>query len=213
MKLTLTQFVSLDGVSQGPGSPDEDTSGGFTRGGWFVPHMDQDFIAQASSWLDLADALLLGQRTYTAFARDWPLITDPQDPFTARMNSLPKYVASNTLTEGSWNPTTVLCGDISTQLRELKAARGGEIQIHGSSTLAQSLFALTNMPVYPRTRSRPDIGSPGLPGRGSAYRIQVFEMSEAGNRRLKDRPPVNPIRSCSWIGLREQCRRTWIGGQ
>lgn len=142
MKLTVTQFVSLDGVSQGPGSPDEDTSGGFTRGGWFVPHMDQDFIDQASRWLELADALLLGQRTYTAFARDWPLITDPQDPFTSRMNSLPKYVASNTLTEGSWNPTTVLSGDISTQLRDLKATPGGEIQIHGSSILAQSLFAV-----------------------------------------------------------------------
>lgn len=141
MKLTLMQFVSLDGVSQGPGSPDEDTSGGFTRCGWFVPHMDQDFIAQASRWLDLADALLLGQRTYTAFARDWPLITDPLDPFTTRMNSLPKYLASNTLTAGSWDPTTVLSVDINTELRELKAARGGEIQIHGSSTLAQSLFA------------------------------------------------------------------------
>lgn len=141
MKLSLTQFVSLDGVSQGPGSPDEDTSGGFTRGGWFVPHMDQDFIDQASTWLELADALLLGQRTYTAFARDWPLITDPNDPFTARMNSLPKYVASNTLTRGSWNPTTVLSGDIGAQVRELKSTPGGEIQIHGSSTLAQSLFA------------------------------------------------------------------------
>lgn len=141
MKISLTQFVSLDGVSQGPGSPDEDTSGGFTRGGWFVPHMDQDFIDQASTWLELADALLLGQRTYTAFARDWPLITDPNDPFTARMNSLPKYVASNTLTRGSWNPTTVLSGDIGAQVRELKSTPGGEIQIHGSSTLAQSLFA------------------------------------------------------------------------
>ncbi|WP_104110377.1 MULTISPECIES: dihydrofolate reductase family protein [unclassified Arthrobacter] len=141
MKLSLTQFVSLDGVSQGPGSPDEDTSGGFTRGGWFVPHMDQDFIDQASTWLELADALLLGQRTYTAFARDWPLITDPNDPFTTRMNSLPKYVASNTLTRGSWNPTTVLSGDIGAQVRELKSTPGGEIQIHGSSTLAQSLFA------------------------------------------------------------------------
>lgn len=141
MKISLTQFVSLDGVSQGPGSPDEDTSGGFTRGGWFVPHMDQDFIDQASTWLELADALLLGQRTYTAFARDWPLITDPNDPFTARMNSLPKYVTSNTLTRGSWNPTTVLSGDIGAQVRELKSTPGGEIQIHGSSTLAQSLFA------------------------------------------------------------------------
>lgn len=141
MKLTLTEFVSLDGVSQGPGSPEEDTSGGFTAGGWFVPHMDQDFIDQAAQWLREADALLLGRRTYDAFARDWPQITDPNDPFTALMNGLPKYVASNTLSEGSWSPTTVLSGDIGAQLRELKSRPGREIQIHGSTTLAQSLFA------------------------------------------------------------------------
>lgn len=141
MKLTLTEFVSLDGVSQGPGSPDEDTSGGFTGGGWFVPHMDQDFIDQAATWLQEADALLLGRKTYDAFARDWPEITDPNDPFTALMNGLPKYVASNTLAAGSWNPTTVLSGDIAGKIRELKAGPGREIQIHGSSILAQSLLA------------------------------------------------------------------------
>ncbi len=141
MKLTLTEFVSLDGVSQGPGSPDEDTTGGFTQGGWLVPHMDQAFIDQASEWLGLADALLLGRRTYDAFARDWPQIDDPNDPFTGRMNSLPKYVASNSLTEGSWNPTTVLSGDTAAAIAELKAVPGREIQIHGSALLAQSLFA------------------------------------------------------------------------
>ncbi|MHA7271398.1 dihydrofolate reductase family protein [Arthrobacter sp. HLT1-20] len=141
MKLTLTEFVSLDGVSQGPGSPEEDTSGGFSGGGWFVPHMDQAFIDQAVQWLHQADALLLGRRTYDAFARDWPQITDPEDPFTALMNGLPKYLASNTLKEGSWNPTTVLSGDIGRQLKELKARPGRELQIHGSTTLAQSLLA------------------------------------------------------------------------
>ena len=68
MRLTLTQFVTLDGVYQGPGSPDEDPSDGFTRGGWMVPHMDQTFIDQAAAWLGRADALLLGRRTYEAFA-------------------------------------------------------------------------------------------------------------------------------------------------
>lgn len=170
MKLTLTEFVSLDGVSQGPGSPEEDTSGGFTGGGWLVPHMDQDFIDQAAQWLRLADALLLGRRTYDAFARDWPQITDPGDPFTARMNSLPKYVASNTLTEGSWNPTTILSGDIGAQLRDLKSGPGREIQIHGSTTLAQSLMAaglideirLVIAPVVVGTGRRlfPDGGAP-----------------------------------------------------
>lgn len=140
MKLTLTEFVSLDGVSQGPGSPEEDTSGGFTGGGWFVPHMDQDFIDQAAEWLQEADALLLGRRTYSAFARDWPQIIDPGDPFTVLMNGLPKYVASNTLSEGTWNPTTVLSGNIGAQIQELKNRPGREIQIHGSSMLAQSLL-------------------------------------------------------------------------
>ena len=141
MKLTLTEFVSLDGVSQGPGSPEEDTTDGFTQGGWLVPHMDEAFIEQAARWLGEADGLLLGRRTYEAFARDWPQITDADDPFTGLMNSLPKYVASQTLAEGSWNPTTILSGDISARISELKERPGRELQIHGSARLAGSLLA------------------------------------------------------------------------
>lgn len=141
MKITLTEFVTLDGVSQGPGSPDEDTTDGFTRGGWLVPHMDKTFVQRASDWLDLADGLLLGRRTYQAFARDWPQITDPADPFTERMNTLPKYVVSNTLTEGTWHPTTVLKGNPVHTVAELKARPGRELQIHGSARLGDSLLA------------------------------------------------------------------------
>ena len=141
MKLTLTEFVSLDGVSQGPGSPDEDISDRFTQGGWFVPHMDQSFIDEAARWLEQADALLFGRRTYETFARDWPQITDPNDPFTSLMNSLPKYVVSQSLASSSWHPTTVLSGDILAALAELKARPGRELQIHGSSVLAQSLLS------------------------------------------------------------------------
>ncbi|MGP4022404.1 dihydrofolate reductase family protein [Actinomadura sp. 3N407] len=141
MKITLTEFVTLDGVSQGPGSPEEDTSGGFTRGGWLVPHMDGTFVQRASDWLDLADGLLLGRRTYEAFARDWPQITDPADPFAERMNALPKYVVSNTLTEGTWNPTTVLKGDPAHTVTDLKARPGRELQIHGSARLGDSLLS------------------------------------------------------------------------
>ena len=140
MKLTLTEFVSLDGVSQGPGSPEEDTSGGFTQGGWLVPHIDAAFIRQTAEWLGQADALLLGRRTYEAFARDWPQITDPDDPFTALMNSLPKYVPSHTLTAGSWEPTTILSGDLEAEVAALKEEPGRELQIHGSARLAQSLL-------------------------------------------------------------------------
>jgi dihydrofolate reductase len=141
MKLVLTEFVTLDGVSQGPGSSTEDTSDGFTRGGWLVPYLDEAFVRRTSDWLDLADGLLLGRRTYEAFARDWPQITDPDDPFTVRMNALPKYVVTSTLTEGAWNPTTVLRGDPVQTVGELKAQPGRELQIHGSARLGNALLA------------------------------------------------------------------------
>ncbi|MED7932013.1 dihydrofolate reductase family protein [Nonomuraea sp. LP-02] len=141
MKIALTEFVTLDGVSQGPGSPTEDTSDGFTQGGWLVPHLDELFVRHTSEWLDLADGLLLGRRTYEAFARDWPQITDPDDPYTERMNSLPKYVVTNTLAEGSWHPTTVLRGDPIQTVGELKAQPGRELQIHGSARLGNALLA------------------------------------------------------------------------
>jgi dihydrofolate reductase len=141
MKLVLTEFVSLDGVSQGPGSPAEDTSDGFTRGGWLVPYIDEQFVRRTSDWLGLADGLLFGRRTYEAFARDWPQITDPNDPYTARMNALPKYVVTNTLTAADWHPTTILRGDPIQSVGELKAQPGRELQIHGSARLGNALLA------------------------------------------------------------------------
>jgi dihydrofolate reductase len=141
MKLVLTEFVSLDGVSQGPGSPTEDTSDGFTRGGWLVPYLDEQFVRRTSDWLGLADGILFGRRTYEAFARDWPQITDPNDPYTARMNSLPKYVVTNTLTEATWDPPTVLTGNAVEAVGKLKAQPGRELQIHGSARLGNALLA------------------------------------------------------------------------
>jgi len=139
MKISVTQFVTLDGVSQGPGSADEDPSDGFERGGWFVPYLDEAFVRAASGWLDHAEGLLLGRRTYEAFARDWPQIPDP-DPFTGRMNALPKYVVSSTLGSGTWNPTTVLDGDVVDSVAALRAQPGRELQVHGSARLASSLL-------------------------------------------------------------------------
>jgi dihydrofolate reductase len=140
MRLVLQEFVTLDGVYQGPGSPEEDTTDGFTRGGWMVPHMDPTFMGIAAGWLERAGALLFGRRTYEAFSEAWPRIDDPDDPFAARMNALPKYVASRTLTATSWEPTTILGGDVVAQVGELKAASGDELQIHGSGRLGQSLL-------------------------------------------------------------------------
>ncbi len=141
MRLTLTEFLSLDGVSQGPGAPDEDTSDGFTQGGWFVPHLDEAFIQLVANWLGEADALLFGRRTYDNFSRDWPQITDPAEPLAAKMNGLPKYMASHSLTQADWAPTTILSGDIPAQVAALKQLPGRELQIHGSARLAQSLLA------------------------------------------------------------------------
>ncbi|TDD60960.1 deaminase [Kribbella antibiotica] len=138
MRIVLTEFVTLDGVSQGPGSPTEDTTDGFSRGGWLVPFIDEVFVRRTAEWLTLADGLLLGRRTYDAFARDWPQITDPDDPFTERMNALPKYVVSSTLAEGSWNPTTVVSG--LEGVAELKKLPGNELQIHGSARLGNALL-------------------------------------------------------------------------
>ncbi|THA26005.1 dihydrofolate reductase [Streptomyces sp. RKND-216] len=139
MRLVVQEFLTLDGVSQGPGSPDEDTSDGFTRGGWFVPHLDEEFERLAGTWLGEADAFLFGRRTYQNFARDWPQMTD--HPSARILNSLPKYVASQSLPAAEWNPSTVLSGDVPAQVADLKRRPGRELQVHGSARLAQSLLA------------------------------------------------------------------------
>lgn len=139
MRIVITEFVTVDGVSQGPGSALEDPSDHFDGGGWLVPHMDEAFIDHASGWLDLADGLLLGRRTYEAFARDWPNIPEP-DPFTVRMNALPKYVVSTTLAHGNWKPVTMLSEDPIAAVAALRDRPGRELQIHGSGRLAASLL-------------------------------------------------------------------------
>jgi len=141
MKLVVSTFVSLDGVYQGPGSPDEDRSDGFERGGWFVPYMEQGFLSQARGWLEQAGGLLLGRRTYESFSRDWPEMNKPDDAIGLMMNRLPKYVASATLGKAEWGPVTVLRSDILNGVEALKGRDGGELQVHGSGSLGRSLLA------------------------------------------------------------------------
>ncbi|MEQ7125204.1 dihydrofolate reductase family protein [Actinopolymorpha sp. B11F2] len=138
-KLMVTTFMSLDGVVQAPGGSDEDRDGGFEHGGWAVPHIDQRFLEQVPSVTGRAGALLLGRRTYDIFAATWPL-AGTEDPIGARMNSLPKYVASRTLDTVSWQNSTLLTGDVPEAVGKLKQGEGGEIQVHGSGGLIQTLL-------------------------------------------------------------------------
>ncbi|WP_040775699.1 dihydrofolate reductase family protein [Nocardia pneumoniae] len=141
MELSLTQFVTVDGVCQAPGGPQEDTSGGFPHGGWSVPFGDADFGAFVDEVFERADAFLLGRRTYEIFAGYWPKVTDPDNPIAAKLNTLPKYVASSTLERADWAGTQLLRGDLVAEVTALKQRPGRELQVHGSGNLAHTLLA------------------------------------------------------------------------
>jgi dihydrofolate reductase len=143
MKLTTVTNVSVDGVMQGLGGPDEDRRGGFERGGWALPLFENDDEAATllNEVYQRADAFLFGRQTYEIFAGSWGSWADPGDsPIWTALNTKPKYVASTTLTEPRWANTTVLSGDVAAAVGELKAKPGGELQVHGCGALFRWLL-------------------------------------------------------------------------
>ena len=139
MKLTTTAQVSVDGVMQGPGGPEEDERGVFERGGW--AHFDDEAGTVMDEIYQRADAFLFGRRTYEIFAGSWGTWDDPGDsPIWTALNTKPKYVASTTLTDPRWTNTTVLSSEVAAAVRELKAKPGRELQVQGSVALFRWLL-------------------------------------------------------------------------
>jgi dihydrofolate reductase len=168
MKLTTTTQVSVDGVMQGPGGPDEDERDVFERGGW--AHFDNESGTAMDEIYHRANAFLFGRRTYDVFAGSWGSWDDPGDsPIWTALNTRPKYVVSTTLTEPRWANTTVLSRDVAAAIGELKAKPGGELQVHGCGALFRWLLdndlvdemTLFTFPVVvgQGTRLFPDTGS------------------------------------------------------
>ena len=138
MKLCASMMVSLDGVYQGPGGPDEDRSDGFDRGGWTSAYGDEEGLHFLNAMFERADGLLLGRRTWEIFEGYWPH-HHGDDPISNGINVLPKYVASTTLKDPGWN-THVIDGDVEAAIRDLKAKPGRELQVHGSGDLLRWLL-------------------------------------------------------------------------
>jgi len=136
-KIVVLSFVSLDGVMQAPGGPQEDPSGGFTHGGWTFPYFDEALGAAMGAQMGARFDLLLGRKTYDIFAAYWPKQTEP---FARPINEATKYVPSRTVSKLAWGPAVLLKGDVAAELRKLKQSNGPDLQVHGSGNLIQTLL-------------------------------------------------------------------------
>ena len=139
MDLIVQTFVTFDGVMQGPGGADEDRSNGFDQGGWLPPFVDDDFGEIVDAWMRRADEFLLGRTTYELMYPYWSQVTDPDEVVAQKLNNLPKHIASRTLQAPEWKNSSVLDGDVVEAVTALKERPGGELQVHGSAGLLQTL--------------------------------------------------------------------------
>lgn len=143
----MVEFLTLDGVMQGPNSPKEDTDGGFEHGGWSAAYGDEIFYTRTERELADITAYLLGRRTYETMAEYWPRQPD-ENPVAANFNATPKYVVTRTLTSPAWSGSQVLKGDLGESVKELKAQGDGTIAVLGSGVLARSLIELNLVDEY-----------------------------------------------------------------
>lgn len=139
MRLTISLQVTLDGVAQANGGNNEEMDPGFTRGGWALPLNDADAVQYILDTWQRPDAFLLGRKTYGLFETYWGARSG-DGGFGEAISSKPKHVVSNTLTDPSWEQTTVISGDVAARIRELKAQPGGELLVVGSAALARWLL-------------------------------------------------------------------------
>lgn len=135
-KIVVLSFVTMDGVMQAPGGPEEDTSGGFKQGGWSVPYFDEVLGAVMGEQMKRPFDLLLGRKTFEVFASYWPHHKEEG----AGINQAVKYVASNTLTHHDWQPSVFLNGDVVAEIEKLKGQDGSDLQVHGSTDFIQTLL-------------------------------------------------------------------------
>jgi dihydrofolate reductase len=135
-KIIVLTFITLDGVMQAPGGPEEDDSGNFKYGGWTVPYFDDSLGTVMVEQMSRPFDLLLGRKTFEVFAAYWP----HHEEEGAGINHATKYVASNTLTGHEWSPSVFLSGDVVKEIKQLKQQAGPELQVHGSGNLIQTLL-------------------------------------------------------------------------
>jgi dihydrofolate reductase len=139
-KVIVLSFITLDGVMQAPGGPEEDTSGGFKYGGWSFPYFD-DFMGKVMTGQMNHDFdLLLGRKTYDIFASYWPFADTQKDPISAGINKAKKYVVTRSARKPDWSNSFIINGHAPGEIRKLKEEDGPEIQVHGSGNLIQTLL-------------------------------------------------------------------------
>jgi dihydrofolate reductase len=176
MRLIATEFVTLDGVYQGPGAPDEDRRDGFDRGGWQAPFDDEEVGPFITSVYERMDGMLLGRTTFDIWSSYWPY-HDAGDPVSHGINVLPKYVPSTSLKDPVWQNSHVLDGDVEAKVRELKAAPGGYLLLQGSGVLLRwllerDLLDELRLLIYPLVLGK---GLRLFPEEGQTHRLEVVE--------------------------------------